>query len=505
MPATTLPPIAEDRRLNAAQTRPASTLADQRAARANHGKGLPDPRRVSPGWLYMAARAHVADRSKGLRKSERETIAAEMVLRISRRIEDETAGRAAMPWRNRPPIPRGKVMRWSDVGFVLRMADGRALVSADGRRVLHAAMKAAMDAPRTWRETPQEETPTDGETIGEMAARETDPDSGRGVDASADELARVLSLPLSGARVIQAAMSFGRIGEGGTFAINRAACARHWGVGIETAKTSLKDGKRTLRERFPDPATLLDALDIAADALVEVSRDAAEMELEPIPAAIDRARREHTESGAVVLGAWLPISAAPAIAAARRYCGALTERETRGVRDIAACVRNGGKVIERAPWDALLPYRRDALLVASLSYRARTERAARIAARAIRRHQRGDLHLCALPDMARMAEMERARRDKTRDRMARALVALEDTAARIAADEYPTVAAMMEETLERARASMARMAEMDTERAARIAESWSDIATPAANPSPVAGCHCAGCGDKRDLLARMNG
>lgn len=360
MPVATHPPLAEDRALNTAQTRGAATLQDQKDARANDGRGLPDPRRVSVGLLYVESRRMVEARAKGIRKSERETVAAEMVLRISARIEEETDGRAATPWRNRPPLARGKVMRWSDVGFLTRVDDGRALVSADGRRVLHAALKATMDAPRTWVETPAPEILTDphGPTIGELAEEISDPDIATVPDASAEELARMLDLPITGARLLEGAMSYGRINaRTRTFSVNRAACARHWEVTPETAKTIMRDGKRIIRTRYPDPAALLGALDACADALVDISRDALTLEME-----------ERTPD---------PVTVARA---ASRYVGAVVERAEKDGRALAGCLRNvRGGVIERTPLDGLAPFPRDGLLAARMAHDARMARAARMA------------------------------------------------------------------------------------------------------------------------------
>lgn len=511
------PPIAENRRWTTAQTRGVATPQDQRDARANRGKGLADPRRVSVGLLYVEARRYVALRAKGVKRTERESLAAEMVLRIGERITEETRGDASTPWRNRPPIKRGRIMRWSDVGFLLRMDDGRALVSADGRRILSAALKASIDAPRLWRETAPEltmagepvEMLTDphAPTFGELAVELDDPDAARTVDASAEEIARILSLPLTAARVLEGALSFGRLNlRTNVFTINRARCARHWGVSDANAKSILRDGKRMLRARFPSPAALLGALDTAASALVEIAADACAEALEEMRADWLRVSTSGAHLGAVVLGEWVPIeSGRVATFAARRYQGALAESEADAARHLAACARNCSKVIERTPWDAIPGYRRDALMMGALAYWARVSRVRRHAATLQLVRSVGALDRASLPDMRGMAERERERRAKARAVMARAVVMLEEKSRRIAGDDYPVELGAVERLIQDAYRAMRRIDSAPIDRVERVAQSWETIARGSVNAYPVAECHCRGCHDKRALLARMRG
>lgn len=248
---------------------PAVTTAD--VERARSGEPITDPRAVSIGRLFVECRAISRQRGKGIGRSEIESVAAEMVLRIVERRHPIGGVEGALPPRSRFLDP--------DTGRTSR----------EGRNVLLSALSATLDAPRLWRETPVQEEPTEpGDLpLAQAAQREAVEERREGavsVDASAEEIARVLDITGDAARVIEAGASFlqeaetrqGRL----TWRIDIGAASAAWNVTRETAQVSISRGKKALRDRYPDPADLFSALEAASGAVVEMRADAAGEALE---------------------------------------------------------------------------------------------------------------------------------------------------------------------------------------------------------------------------------
>lgn len=386
------------------------TPLDMAHARANNGAGIKDWRRLEVGRLYVECLSYARRKrseSKGFRKSETDSIAADMVVRIAERIGEETADLtdarkrgASTPLRYGAPLPRGRVMRWSEVPFLFRADDGRTLISGDGWRLLTAAYNAVLDNPRSWREGSDlamvdgapvpREVPTDpfseGMSVATRAVLEREAAEGATalmVDAGAEELATAMGLRADEARAVAAASVMHRSASGGMVLGKGAAaqCAREWGISPAKVGPSISNGRALLRKRFLTGGALVEAIDAAHTALADIARDALSLAAED----------ERHGYGAPHAPAALPtgVKRCGCLAcAARRYSGVLAEvREAETARLIylarnASPAIGGGWVIQRAPHDAIAPYVRSGLMMGALAYGARTARAER-AARAL--------------------------------------------------------------------------------------------------------------------------
>lgn len=235
--------------------RPDVSGAEVRQAR----QGIPpnDPRRVTIQRLFVDCGAAVRRFAPKYRRSAADTLRDDALLLLLR-------------WPRHGGDARS-VDLGGDGGTPLRR-DWLEPTEQDGRaprekltplawRALRAAVKQAAEAPAMRALMSEEELPTDPSDIAaavESQQRASDAAT-RLPDVSAPEvLADALSVPLDAARAIVARAYP---------AASPDDLATSWGVAVASLKVALSRGAAQVRERYPDPIELLEALDAAAEVV----------------------------------------------------------------------------------------------------------------------------------------------------------------------------------------------------------------------------------------------
>lgn len=260
--------------------RPDVTRAEAKQAR--QGILPDDPRRVTIQRLYVDCGAAVRRFAPKYRRSAADTLRNDTLLLLLRWPRHGDARSLDLGGDGGTPLRRD----WLEPTEL----DGRApreKLTALAWRALRAAVKQAADAPALRELMADDELPADPHDIAAaVEAHQLANDAAtRLPDVSAPEvLADALSVPLDAARAI-VARAFP--------AATADDLARSWGVAPASLKVALSRGAAQVRQRYPNPVDLLDALDGAAET---VQRRA---ETDALVSLIRYRDGELTESGAL--------------------------------------------------------------------------------------------------------------------------------------------------------------------------------------------------------------
>lgn len=281
----TTEPLAKLAETEPRQTRGAATLEDHRAARAGT---LEDARRISPGLLLGDCTRAARRWTKGVRKSEIETVASEVMLRLMVRqlcresveLRGELSKLTLERERELMAERGGRLPRirdwYRDAYNAPRTGDNRSELALSE---LRNAVSAVVKNRARWSETPAAEDlelslDRPDSPVAQLAAKES-LETERGTellpDASASELASALGMPLNAGRTIERVVS-------GWSAREAAAV---WNVSESRAEKSQSAGLSYLRSArgWQDPDVMRNALWAARAVLRADSRRALKTEL----------------------------------------------------------------------------------------------------------------------------------------------------------------------------------------------------------------------------------